>query len=110
MRETMLLAALLAAAYCGFTALAVAQPRHWTRVIGEGAPSQRQVWRLRGGGYVLLLVAFALALLRDGASFGIVLWATAISLSAMSVAFTLTWRPRWALMIVAPLGQPGGTP
>ena len=36
-----------------------------------------------------------LALVRDGGGLGSLLWFTCISLAAMTVAFTLTWRPRW---------------
>ena len=110
MREAMLLVALLAAAYCGFAALARAQPRHWGRAIGQGAPSRRQVWRLRVGGYGLLALGLALALLRDGAGFGTVLWATTISVAAIAVTLTLAWRPRWARAIAAPFGLPGAAP
>ncbi len=35
------------------------------------------------------------ACLRDGPSFGALLWATVISLAALAVAFTLSWRPSW---------------
>ena len=110
MRETMLLLLLLAAAYYGFALLALSQRRHWTRAIGEGEPPPRQARRLRVAGYALLAVAFVLAVLRDGASFGIVLWASVISVAAIAVALTLTWRPRWVRALAAPLGLPGAAP
>jgi len=43
---------------------------------------------------VLIALSLILAPLRDGPSFGSLLWATAISLAALGVAFTLAWRPR----------------
>ena len=110
MRETALLLVLLAAAYVGFALLALSQRRHWTRAIGEGEPSPEQARRLRILGYALLAIAFVLAVLRDGASFGIVLWATAISIAAIAVALTLTWRPRWVRALAAPLGLPDAAP
>jgi len=43
----------------------------------------------------LLTTSLALALLRDGPSFGSLLWATTISLAALALAFMLAWRPGW---------------
>jgi len=101
-RDGLLLLSVFAAAYCGFALLALSQARHWKRVMNAGVCPKRIVWALRACGYGLLGVCFVLALLRDGASFGSLVWATAISVGAVAVAFTLTWRPAWFRAIGAP--------
>lgn len=89
MAEALLLLATFAAAYGGFLCLALSQQRHW-RVWLPGRQLTRPAqWALRAPGAGLL------ALLRDGPSFGSLLWATAISLAALGVAFSLSWQPRW---------------
>ncbi len=56
----------------------------------------------------LLALALALALARDGASFGSVLWVVELSIGAMAVVATLTWRPAWLkpLARLAAAGRP----
>ena len=43
----------------------------------------------------MLSISLALSLVRDGASFGSLLWITMIGVAALTVALTLAWRPRW---------------
>jgi len=52
----------------------------------------RLVIPLRASGFAFLLLALVLALLRDGASFGSLLWVTMISVSALAVVAKLSWR------------------
>jgi len=89
-----LLLAIFATAYLGFALLAISQKRHWAAVAGTTPPRRAGVIGLRAGGGGMLLLSLALALARDGPSFGSLLWATAISLVALGVAFTLAWCPR----------------
>ncbi|WP_422367440.1 DUF3325 domain-containing protein [Pelagibius sp.] len=93
MTSALLLIVLSMAAYLGFTLLALSQRRHWSAVAGTGAPCRMQVIVLRGVGGAMIALSLVLALTRDGPSFGSLLWATAISLAALAVAFTLAWRP-----------------
>jgi len=95
MPDSLLLLALFAAAYAGFALLALSQSRHWRAVVGDAALPRSRVLVLRMIGGVLIALSLLLALTRDGPSFGSLLWATAISLAALAVAFTLAWRPRW---------------
>jgi len=95
MPDSLLLLALLVAAYAGFALLALSQARHWRIVIGDVALPRRRVRVLRTLGGALIALSLILALVRDGPSFGSLLWATAISVAALAVAFTLAWRPRW---------------
>jgi hypothetical protein len=97
--DTALLAAALAASGCGFACLALAMPRHWADVAGTAPPTvtltARRSALLRIAGAAALALSFALALLRDGASFGSLLGLLVWSLGAVGVALTLTWRPHW---------------
>jgi hypothetical protein len=102
MRDAVLLALVFAAVYCGFAALALCQARPWKRAMGEGSCPKPLVWRLRTAGYGLLALGLVLALQRDGSSFGALLWSIAVSIGAMAVAFTLTWRPAWLRVVAAP--------
>ena len=108
MLDATLLALVLAAVYCGFAALALCQPRPWKLVMGEGTCPNRLVWRLRVAGYGLLALGFVFALLRDGPSFGALLWSIAVSIGAIAVAFTLTWRSAWLRLATAAFGLKAG--
>ena len=89
-----MLMALSLTAYLGFALLALSQarPRRRLGLAAELARGRRIGLRLAGG--LLLVLALVLALLRDGPGFGGLLWATAVSLAALAVAFTLSWQPR----------------
>ncbi len=95
MPEAGLLLGLFAACYLGFTALALSQDRHWHHVGGARHCPRRTAMLLRIAGGVLIVAALVLALMRDGAGFGSLLWATAISVGALLVVATLSWRARW---------------
>lgn len=113
MLDALLLCGVLAAGYLGFMLLALSQNRHWQGAGGHRRCPARTSWLLRGAGCVLLIGALLLALLRDGAGFGPVLWATTISVSAFAVVGTLTWRSDWLRPIVRLLehrGRRGATP
>ena len=89
----LLLIGIVTAAYLGFSLLALTQARPWRRV-GQAAPLtgiRQLVLRALGG--LALFLSLVLCLVRDGPSFGSLLWVTAISLTAAAVAFTLTWHP-----------------
>ena len=95
MPSVLLLAGIPTLAYFGFALFALSQARHWRRVVDNDRPTARQRWLLRGLGFLALILSLALALWRDGPSFGALLWATLLSAAAASVAFTLTWRARY---------------
>ncbi|HVK95059.1 MAG TPA: DUF3325 domain-containing protein [Noviherbaspirillum sp.] len=103
----LLLVAASLASYVGFACLALAMPHHWTQVSGQAtdvAPHRR--W-LRPCAYLLLSVAYALCVYRDGSGFGSLLWTILISAAAIAVALTLTWQPR-LLLPTAWRFRPGG--
>lgn len=95
MPDAMLLLAVFAAAYFGFAALAMSQDRHWHHLGGGRHCPPRTGTVLRCTGWALLLAALVLALVRDGAGFGPLLWATVITVGALSVVATLSWRAHW---------------
>lgn len=81
------------AAYGACACLALAMPDHWQSAGGslEDHGARRQHLRLSGAS--LLGIALALCLWRDGASFGLMLWAFLMPASGIAVALTLTWYP-----------------
>ena len=95
MPEMLLLLAVFAAAYLGFAALAMSQDRHWHHLGGSRHCPRRTSIVLRVVGWALLLAALLLALVRDGAAFGSLLWITVITVGALLVVATLSWRARW---------------
>jgi hypothetical protein len=105
--DVILLLAVAVACYVGFASLALSQDRHWHLVEGGRHCPPFLVVPLRAGGLAFLLLALVLALLRDGASFGSLLWATMISVTALAVVATLAWRARW-LRPLARLCRPAG--
>lgn len=95
--EAALILAVLALAYLGFALLALSQDRHWLHLCGERHCPPRIAVGLRAAAYVSLATGLCLALLRDGAGFGSLVWVTTLTLASFAVVCTLTWRPRWLL-------------
>ena len=93
MQEALLLPALFLSAYLGFALLALGQARQWRRVSGAPPPDRIRILALRLLGAAGLALSLTLSLLRDGPSFGSLLWTTTISLAALAIACPLTWRP-----------------
>ena len=89
----LLLVGIPTAAYLGFALLALGQGRQWRRTSSVPAPDRIRISVLRLLGSAGLALSLTLSLLRDGPGFGGLLWATVVSLAALAVAFTLTWRP-----------------
>jgi hypothetical protein len=95
MRDAAFLVAALIVVYLGFALLAVSQDRHWHHLGGARHCPTRASMLLRIGGCALLIAALILLLVSDGAGFGSLLWATMLSIGAVAVVGTLTWRPGW---------------
>lgn len=95
-----LLIALALVSYLAFVLLALSQDRHWLRAGGRQGCPARLVAPMRAAGYGLLLAAFGLALLRDGPSFGSLLWTAMLTVAALGVVATLSWRAVWLRPIV----------
>ena len=86
--------------FAAWTALALGMDRHHAHARGRDA-SLRQLQGLRGGGWLLLLLALGRAV-RSGsgpASLAVTAWAVALSLAAVSVTAAVTWQPRRAPLL-----------
>ena len=95
MLKAQLLMAAFAAGYFGFALLALSLSRHWWAVTGQPEAPPCLPTRLRIAGYAGLTLSGAAALLRDGPSFGVLLWITLLAVGGVAVALTLTWRSQW---------------
>ncbi len=95
MREAVLLLLAAASSYAGFACLALAQERHWEQVMAHPGPAPAQRRWLRWAGVLGLCASLLLALWRDGPGLGGLLWCVLLTATALGVAFTLAWRPRW---------------
>ena len=95
MPDAVMLAAALAASVLGMAWLALAMESHWEQVRGTAPLPARTVRALRLLGTVGLGASLALCLAVDHASMAALVWEMGLAASALAVAFTLTWRPRW---------------
>ena len=90
-----LLAAALAACLVGMGWLALAMEPHWAQVHAERPLPRALTGRLRWLGALALAASLGLCLAVDHASMAALVWVMGLAASALAVAFTLTWRPRW---------------
>lgn len=93
--EAALIVAVLTMTYLGFALLALSQERHWLHLCGERHCPPGIARRLRLAGYASLAAGLCLALLRDGAGFGSLVWVMTLTVASFAVVCTLTWRPQW---------------
>ena len=100
MMAALLLLLASAASYAGFACFALAMPDHWESAGGDPGEQGARRHGLRLTGSVMLSLALALCVWRDGASFGPLLWVLLMSASAIAVALTLTWYPRLFLFCI----------
>lgn len=86
---------LVAAILCvsGMAWLALAMDVHWKQVH-SGAPSAQTVKALRVVGSISLFVSLVCCLLVDHATMASLVWVMLLAGAALTVAFTLSWRPR----------------
>ncbi|MBC3917132.1 DUF3325 domain-containing protein [Undibacterium sp. CY18W] len=100
MLNALLLFAALAANVAGMGWLALAMEVHWEQVRGTSPQPARLVNRLRWLGAAGLGTSLLLCLRVDHASMASLVWVMALAVAAVSIAFTLTWRPRWLRALV----------
>ena len=89
----LLLISILTAAYFGFALVALTQAQHWRRISRAPPPTGIRPLALRTLGGLALVLSLALCLVRDGPSFGSLLWATAVSLTAAAVGLYTDLAP-----------------
>lgn len=88
----LLLAALLAS-LAGMGWLALSMPPHAQQAWGR-VPAPATLRLLRWLGAVAIVIALALCLRVDHATMAVLVWMMTLTAAALSVAFTLAWRPR----------------
>jgi len=94
MLETALGVGTLLTTFLGFALIALSQERHWSAVqdIGTPPPSRPPRWGFAAG-IGGLLVPLCAAVASQGPAFGALVWVMELSLAAMAVSLTLSWRP-----------------
>jgi hypothetical protein len=100
-----LLLAIMSTAYTGFALLALSQDRNWAAVAHASLLSRWPKLILRATGYTLLAFGLWPAIWRDGAGFGSLLWATSLSIAAVAVVLTLSWRPALLRPVARVIGR-----
>ncbi len=103
MPDAVLLALALALSLIGMASLALTMEAHWAQVCDSLPQSPAAVLRLRVVGSASLSAALVLCLIVDHASMAALVWVMTMAASALAVAFTLTWQPRW-LRVLAVVG------
>ena len=96
MAELSWLIAATALALSGMAWLALPMEVHWGQVMhrpATQAPHTRQL--LRGLGALALLLSLLACLMADRPSMAALVWIMLMAGSAVAVALTLSWRPRW---------------
>ncbi len=94
MLDGLLSVAAFGAIWLAFGMLALMQETHWTAVTGRAdlpPPLRRQRLCAAAG----LALGCALCVAVHGAGFGTLLAVLLLGAGAMSVAFTLAWKPHW---------------
>lgn len=97
----------------GFGWLALAMDTHWQQVRGAPPPTRGTVRALRTLGAAAVFASLVACLRADHASMASLVWIMTLATAALTVALTLTWRPRllaplvaWAPRSASPPGWP----
>lgn len=92
---TWLLLGAFVAALVGMGWFALSLDSHWEQVRGRAQQPVSVIRRLRVLGSLGLAVSLGLCLEVDHASMATLVWVMMLAAAAVTVAFTLTWRPHW---------------
>jgi len=95
MADELLLTSAVFCSFCGMSWFALAKQPHWTQIRGLQPLTARMIRRLQALGSAALFASLVLCLRADAASMAALVWVMTLSASALLVAFTLAWRPRW---------------
>lgn len=93
MSRFILLMGILVTLWTGFAALALSQTKHWQAVTLAGPCPPQTSRMLKLIGWVMLAASLILTLMRDGVSFGLLLWPTIAFAVALSVSLSIAYRP-----------------
>ncbi|NKQ09655.1 DUF3325 family protein [Pseudomonas sp. SST3] len=80
--------------YVAFALLALGQPAH-LKAVDPLAPAPSAPIRHRLLATLMLASVLFLLLTIQGGAFGVLLWVTLLSAAALSLSFTLSWKPVW---------------
>ncbi|HEX2871419.1 MAG TPA: DUF3325 family protein [Polyangiaceae bacterium] len=101
MAEKWFLLLALGCGLCGMAWLSLTLPSHFQQVFGPPALSRQSTKTLRLLGAGALLASLLACLRADHLSMAGLVWLMLLSASALLVAFTLAWQPRWLAWFVA---------
>jgi hypothetical protein len=99
--DTLLRSVAFALGVCGMAWLALAMDAHWAQVRSDQRRARGTKRLLRGLGVAALALSLALGLVLDHGSMAPLVWVMVLTTSALVVASTLAFRPRWLGWLVA---------
>lgn len=96
----------------GFGWLALAMEVHWQQVRGGAVPRRATVRLLQLLGAAGLMLSLGACLRADHATMAALVWVLTLAAAALTVTFTLSWRPRLLLPLAfwLPATVPGAAP
>jgi hypothetical protein len=95
----------LVAATSGCMLLALSQRRHWQAVTGTASQARSSV---RPAGWGLIGVSLVMAVMREGTSFGALLWPMLIGGGALITVAILTLKPEMLTPLAKLFADRGG--
>jgi hypothetical protein len=101
MVESLTLAAALLCCALGMAWLALAMKSHWQQVLGDRPLTKNAQFGLRLLGASSITTSLLLCVLADHPTMAILVWVMALAISAVLVAFALSWKPALLLPLVA---------
>lgn len=99
MPESLLLVAACLCSLSGMAWLALTMKVHWQQVRGNVADDVPGQSLLRGLGVAGLAGSLLLCLRADHPSMAVLVWVMTLAASALTVAFVLSFRPRWLVWL-----------
>jgi hypothetical protein len=73
---------------------------HWVQACGSPERSSTLARKLRLAGAAALLLSLVCCLAADHPSMATLVWAMAVSTSALAIAMALAYRPQWLAWLV----------
>ncbi|MEM9618390.1 MAG: DUF3325 family protein [Pseudomonadota bacterium] len=80
-------------AFLGCGCLALSQEKHWRRIISAAQSGAKAKICLKCAGWALVSFSLVFCVLRDGASFAVLLWPMLMAAAGMSAAMALALMP-----------------
>lgn len=102
--DNFLLLAAIMLCVSGMAWLALAMDVHWKQVNSGALPAQ-SVRSLRVTGYSALFGSLVCCLVVDHATMASLVWIMLLAGSALTIAFTLSWRPHWLRVFAVPFAR-----